>query len=85
MSESDDEWGTRLEELRVNLTHIDAALANTSDMTGSEIASLIRERRITLEAIEAIPKVSGSVRDDVAAKRAQRRADAAAAHSAATA
>ena len=62
----------RFDELESHVTRIDAALAG--DCTASEISSLLRERRMTLNAIDdMIILVADTPADEMKAKREVRR------------
>lgn len=63
----------RYVELEAHIDRIDGALAG--DVSDSNIAALLRERRMTLNAIESMVIVeSETVADEVKAKRDARRA-----------
>lgn len=62
----------RFAELEAHIARIDAALA--LECSPSEVSSLLRERRMTLNAIESMVIVEGdTVADEVRAKREARR------------
>ena len=62
----------RFAELEDHIAQIDAALA--LDCSPSEVSSLLRERRMTLNAIESMVIVdSDTAADEVKRKREQRR------------
>lgn len=64
----------RLAELEQHLAHLDAALKLAEP---KEVAALLRERRITLGEIAALGGVEkGSAIDELAQRRADRRAKA---------
>ncbi|HUS43265.1 MAG TPA: hypothetical protein VMY16_11415 [Ilumatobacteraceae bacterium] len=63
----------RFDELESHVAQIDAALAG--DCSASEVSSLLRERRMTLNALDAmIVLVADTPADEMKAKRAARRA-----------
>lgn len=66
---------TRLEALTADRDRLEAAIAKAEPR---ELAPLVREHRAVLKEIDALaePK-KGSVRDQIAEKRAARRAEAA--------
>jgi hypothetical protein len=59
-------------ELESHLATIDTALASR-DIKGSEVASLLRERRITLTELDSMGQPVGSVMDEVKKRRESRR------------
>ena len=62
----------RFKELEAHVVRIDAALSG--DTTASEVSSLLRERRMTLNALDAMVVHEGNApADEVKAKRAARR------------
>jgi hypothetical protein len=61
----------RRAELEAHLEHIDAAL--NAKVSGSEVASLLRERRITLTELDSIGVRVGTLTDEVKRKRESRR------------
>lgn len=64
----------RLSELASHLTRLDEAL---DEAESKEVAALLRERRITLAEIAALGGVEkGSAIDELAQRRADRRAEA---------
>ena len=62
----------RRAELEAHLEHIDAALESPK-VSGSEVASLLRERRITLTELDSIGVRVGTLTDEVKRKRESRR------------
>lgn len=65
-------------------THLDRLAAAIEGAPPGVVAGLLRERRITLREVAEVPSSDGkSIRDDVAAKRKQRRSAAQAAEVAA--
>jgi len=62
----------RRAELEAHLVHIDSALESPK-VSGSEVASLLRERRITLTELDSIGVRVGTLTDEVKRKRESRR------------
>ena len=59
-------------ELEKHIEHIDSALRSVK-VTGSEVASLLRERRITVTELASMGQPVGSKIDEVKQRRESRR------------